>query len=570
MSLARHLAPSWLRTAITGFVLFGLGGLVFGAEKPARPRLAVLIVFDQMRADYLTRWESLFDKGGFGRLLKEGTWFQDCHYPYANTFTAVGHSSLATGCSPDKHGIVGNEWYDRAVGKEVTSVASERYQPVPAAKNGKKPANGAAPDRLLAPTLGDALKEATAGKGRVFSLSLKDRSAVFLAGKKADGCYWFNTATGQYVTSTYYRDKLHRWVEEYNRARPADAWFGRDWTRLRPDLDYARHSGPDDVRAEWTGYGQGRTFPHAMTGGLKKPGPAYYKAVTNSPFGNELLLGLVKKAIDAEGLGKRDLPDLLCVSFSSNDIVGHSYGPDSQEVLDVTLRTDRLVKELLEYLDARVGQDRYVIAVSADHGVCPLPELVRARGGDAGRVEPISLLLKANRFLNAEFNPKGEPAPFIESAVYPWVYLNTGALKDLKLDRAKVEEALARWLAQQPGIKAAYSRARLLQGPFKDDPIGERVRRSFYPGRSGDVTVVLKPHYLMTPLLTGTTHGTPHPYDTHVPLLVYGAGVRAGVRKDAVTPQAAAVILAHALGIKPPARADVALPEGVLKTGRKD
>jgi hypothetical protein len=565
----------WCRVFAAGVALALVGVVALRAEpkdktQPDRPRLAVLVVFDQMRGDYLTRWQPLFGKGGFERLQAGGTWFQNCHYPYAVTMTAPGHASLGTGSSPVTHGIIANEWYDRAAGKEVSSVSSERYQPVPPPRadgnkrSDKKVTLGAAPHRLLAPTLGDALKEATGGKGRVIGLSLKDRAAILPAGKKADACYWLNTTTGTFVTSTYYRDRLHPWVADYNLGRPADAWFGKDWTRLRPDLDYARYSGPDDVAAEWTGYKQGRTFPHPMTGGLQKPGKDYYQAVVNSPFGNDLLLGLVKKAIDGERLGQRDVPDLLCVSFSSNDIVGHSYGPDSQEVLDVTLRTDRLVKELLDFLDARVGRGRYVLAVSADHGVCPLPEVARARGQDAGRVFPTLLTTRANAFLDETFNGRGQPARWVEAATYPWVYFNRAVLKEHRLEPARVEKALAGWLAKQQGIQAAYTRTRLAQGPLKDDPAGEAMRLSFHPDRSGDVGVVLKPYYLLTALLTGTTHGTPHPYDTHVPLLVYGPGVAARVRKEPVTPQAAVVILARALGIRPPAAAQAPLPQGVF------
>jgi hypothetical protein len=534
----------------------------------------VLIVFDQMRGDYLSRWQTLFAKGGFERLQKDGSWFLNCHYPYANTMTAPGHAALVTGCSPRNHGIVGNDWYDRAAGKVVTSVESDRYQPVPPPRpdlrknKDKTKTNGAAPLRLLMPTLGEALKEATGGKGRVVSLSLKDRAAVLPAGKKADACYWFNTTAGQFVTSTYYREKPHGWVAEFNRGKLADTWFGKDWTRLCPDLDYVRYSGPDDVKGEWTGYKQGRTFPHPTTGGLKKPGKAYYEAVLNSPFGNDLLLALVKKAIDAERLGKNDIPDLLCVSFSSNDLVGHTWGPDSQEVLDVTLRSDRLIKDLLHYLDAQVGRDRYVLALSADHGICPLPEVAQSRGKKAGRIDQASLKTRANKFLNETFNDGEDPANWIEAAVYPWFYLNRGVLKDRKLESRKVEEALAGWLAKQPGIQTAYTRTRLVQGPIKDDPVGERVRQSFHPDRCGEVTVVTKPYYLMTSLPMGTTHGTPHAYDTHVPLLVYGGGIAAKVHKEAVTPQAAAVILAHALGIKPPRGAEAPLPKGVMKSDK--
>jgi hypothetical protein len=462
---------------------------------------------------------------------------------------------------------VANDWYDRESGKTVASVESDRYQPVPPPQRvqGKKPF-GAAPTRLLLPTLGDALKEATGSKGRVVSLSMKDRAAALWAGKKPDACYWYSTSAGAFVTSTYYGEKLHPWVAEYNRGKPADAWFDHDWTVLYPRLDYTRYSGPDDVKAEWPGYGQRRTFPHAMDGGLRKPGRTYYQAVLNSPYGNDLLLGLVKKAIDGEKLGQGPAPDLLCISFSSNDLVGHSYGPDSHEVLDTTLRSDLIVKELLDYLDAKVGKTRYVLALSADHGICPLPEVARSKGKDAGRVDPDSLVRRAESFLDKQFGNLLRPASWVEAAVYPSIYLNSKVLKERGLDQGKVERALAAWLSTQPGIQTAYGRAQILGEDFKNDAIGAMVRRSYYPGRSGDVQIVMKPYYLLTDRTTGTFHGSSHAYDTHVPLLLYGAGILPQVRKDSVTPQAAVMILARALGIKPPTGAEATLPEGVFKS----
>jgi hypothetical protein len=237
-------------------------------------------------------------------------------------------------------------------------------------------------------------------------------------------------------------------------------------------------------------------------------------------------------------------------------------------MLDVTLRSDRLVKDLLEFLDAKVGRDRYVVAISADHGVCPLPEVARSQGKDAGRVDPKVLRTRANQFLNETFIAGETPADWIEAFVYPWIYLNRGLIKERKLESSKVEEALAAWVAKQPGLQTAYTRTRLMQGPFKDDPIGERVRRSFRPECCGEVTIVVKPYYQVTSLKEGTGHGTPYAYDTHVPLLIYGGNIAAKVCKDAVTPQAGVVILAQALGIKPPSGAEPALPDGVVKVTR--
>jgi predicted AlkP superfamily pyrophosphatase or phosphodiesterase len=541
-------------------------------DKPKPPsKLAVLVVFDQMRADYLTRWDELFGEGGFHRLEKEGAWYQNCHYPYAHTVTGAGHASFLTGCTPMTHGIVANDWYDRAAGEEVYCATSSRYGRVPplpgnnGGGNARKTKGAGAPDRLLAPTLGDALKEATNGKGRVVALSLKDRACVLPAGRKPDACYWFDTNTGTFVTSTYYRERLHAWVEDFNGARPGDRWFAKDWTRLRGDTDYERYSSPDDQAGEGKGVLQGRTFPHPMNGGLKKPGKLSYEALYNSPFGNEMLLDLVKRAIDGEELGKHETPDLLSVSFSCNDPIGHCWGPDSQEVLDVTLRSDLIVKELLATLDAKVGKGRYTLVLTADHGVCPLPEVIRKQGKEADRIMPGELARDAEAYLDAKYGVGKGEVHWFDDLVHPCVYLNQRALQKLGLQQSDVETALAGWLKKQPGIQAAYTRTQLLKGVPADDAVGQAVRRSFHPDRSGDVTIVVKPYYQLTPLLTGTGHGTPHPYDTHVPLIVFGPDVQPGIRKDKVVPQAAAAILARALGIKPPAMTEFAVPEGVFK-----
>ena len=442
----------------------------------------------------------MFGDGGIRRLQTEGAWFQNCNYPYADTVTATGHASMLTGCSPDRHGIIGNEWYDREAGAEVSCVASDRYRRVPPAganATGKKSAKeGASPERLLAPTVGDVLKEATGGRARVVSLSFKDRSAVLPAGRHPDACYWFSGSTAEAITSTYYRDRIHSWVADFNRAHQVDQWFHKEWTRLRPELDYAHFSGPDDVAGEGNGSGQGRTFPHPFGAADKsKPTSSYYGALYNSPFANEVLLNLVERAIDAEHLGTQDTPDLLCVSFSSNDAIGHCYGPDSQEVLDVTLRSDLIVRDLLNYLDAKVGKGCYVLALTADHGVCPLPEVVRAQGKDAGRIIPSAWPKQANAFLKETFARKEDKSNWIEAFSPPWIYLNKQVLRKQGLKEEEVERALANWLVKQPGIQSAYTRTQLLGELPKDDAVGRTVQRSFYPAqrRSGwrDETIFL-------------------------------------------------------------------------------
>jgi hypothetical protein len=532
-------------------------------------KLVVLVIFDQMRGDYLTRWQELYDKDGFGRLTRQGAWFQNCHYPYAFTLTAPGHASIVTGCPPSRHGIIANDWYDPIARQEIGAVKADRYQIVP--HLGIK-SEGAAPVYRLQPSVGDGLQKMTRGKGKVVSLSIKDRSAILMAALRATACYWFDTVRGLFVTSTYYRDTPHAWVAEFNREHLPDRYFGKDWTRLRTDLDYVPWSGPDDVPGEGSGYNQGTTFPHPTTGGLTQPGKNFYEAFTNSPFASDVLLELTKRAIDHEKLGQRDVSDLLCLSFSSNDLIGHCWGPDSQEVLDVTLRSDLLIKDLLAYLDAKVGRDKYVLVLSADHGVAPLAEVARAQGKDAGRVPPTLFTTKASEFLQETFAKGAAPLPWVEKLVSQWIYLNHGTLRELGLPAAKVQQSLAQWLDQQPGVEKAYTHWRLQAGPFTDDPLGDALRLSFYPERCGDVAVILKPYYMVLGPLTDkktnayrTTHGSFNAFDTHVPLVVLGSGVQPGIHRERVTPLAAAAIMARALNIPPPPAAEYPVPHGLFR-----
>jgi predicted AlkP superfamily pyrophosphatase or phosphodiesterase len=573
------------------------------ATEPAKPKLVVLVVFDQMRGDYIQKWQPLFGKDGFVRLQSEGAWYVNCHYPYAMTATGPGHSSMLTGSGPDVHGIIGNTWYDRASGAVVNCSESTRYTRVPplpkdlpkdevldeikaieAKQPKKKSAEDTeakpegtgkekpygAPDRLLAPTFGDAIKAATGGKAKVFGLSFKDRSAVLPVGAKADGAYWLDSADGMIVTSSFYRDAVHPWVAELNRKRIADQWFGKSWERFHPDLDYVKYSGPDDVVGEGKGIRQGVTFPHRMDGGLKRPGKAYYEALATSPFGNDFLLELVRAAVVAEKLGQHEVPDLLTISFSSNDLLGHVWGPDSQEVLDVTLRSDRQVAALLKLLDEEVGTGKYLLCLTADHGICPLPEVSAKRGIDARRVSVTGIIRRAESYLRTSYAPDLPPeskTKFIENRTGLWVYLNYKLLESMHLKPADVARTLADYLANQEGIGRTFTRAELEGELDSYDAIGRRMRKACFPGRAGDVSFILKPYWLEEDpkTTTGTLHGTPYPYDTHVPLLVFGPSVKPGVRRDEVVPASIASIFAKALGIAPPAKAEYPVPEGLFQ-----
>jgi predicted AlkP superfamily pyrophosphatase or phosphodiesterase len=563
------------------------------AEEPPKPKLVVVLVFDQMRGDYLARWQPLFREDGFKRLQTQGAWFTDCHYPYASTMTGPGHASILSGTGPYKHGIITNEWYDRQSGEMVNCASSDRYQFVPALKanapaeddkpkttttasTASKPKTVGNPDKLMCETVADVLKAKT--KGRAFGLSLKDRGALLPMGHNPDGGYWF---VGQFLTSTYYRDSVPHWVSDFNKNGLAESYFGKDWVHFRNDIDYDKWAGPDDAPGEGKGVLQGGQFPHPTTGGVKSAIGKYYDAVATSPYGNELLLAFAKVCIDTEKLGQKESADLLTISFSANDLIGHSYGPDSHEVLDVTLRCDTIVADLLKHLDDKVGAGKYAVLVSADHGICPLPELSAKQGKDAKRISALGLIAGAEKHLRDTF---GEPEPvkpgeaskmkarWIEGIAPPHIYLNHRLIAAKKLTVNEVTDTLAAYLRKQDGILNVYT-AEKLTSPVepKESDILTMVRKSFYPARSGDVYVVLKPLYLIGTtttverLATGTTHGSPHEYDTHVALIAYGPGVPGGSRSEKVTPLHMATIASWFLDIPKPKDAEYELPKSLLR-----
>jgi predicted AlkP superfamily pyrophosphatase or phosphodiesterase len=566
-----------------GLIALALAGLALLPDVVARPdpvppkngpvKLAVLVVFDQMRGDYLQRWRPLFGNGGFQRLMREGVWFDHCHYPYAATFTGPGHASIATGCSPAIHGIIANTWYDVDHATSAYCATEDRYTPVPPPpppkpnETRKKPIEGGSSGRLLAPTLADALKGATQSKGRVFSLSIKDRAAVLPGGKEPDFCLWFSSEQSKWISSTFYKNPP-AWVAKWNEGNPAEKYFDKVWEKLE-GIDHLKYAGPDDGPGEGAiKAGFGPTFPHAIVGDKDRSTRSRNEAVVTTPFGNDLLMEAIEKLFDEQKPGTGETPELLLVSFSSNDLCGHLFGPDSQEVLDITVRSDRIVERLLNLLDAKVGKGNYSLALTADHGVCPIPELSVRRGLVAQRIDQDLLKKQAAAYLRATFPTatpeQTEPIAFFDGDM---VYFNRAWLKNSGLEPAKVEETVARWFRQQPGIAAAFPRSYLMQAaPPGASAIEQRVRRNWMPERSGDILIVPAPYCFVTTYPTGTTHGTPHDYDRHVPLLVLSPGLTAPgeTRTDAVTPQAASVILARTLGIAPPARAEVGVPAGLF------
>ena len=471
------------------------------AAAAARPKLVLAIVVDQLRYDYLTRFRGEY-RAGLKRLLTEGAVFTNARYAAYPTVTAVGHSTFLSGATPSMSGIVGNEWFERETGKTVTSVSDDSVKMLGAS------GEGASPRRLLVSTVGDELK--IAGGGKVVGISLKDRSAILPAGHMADGAYWFDPRSGNFVSSTYYFPELPAWVAEYNAARPADRYRGAHW------LD---HTLPADTPV--------------------------YAALEGSPFGNELVESFAERAIEVEKLGQRIATDLLAVSFSANDYVGHAAGPDSQEVKEMSIQTDLVIGKLFGFVDRAVGMGNVLVVFTADHGVAPVPEVNAVRKMPGGRM-PQGVVRKA---VEAALTGRYGEGKWILSPGEIAFYFNPEPIREKKLDAGEVERTAADAARSVAHVFRAYTREMLLQGAV-DLPVGRRVMNGFYAPRGPDMYVLLEPYWLYG--ARGTTHSTTFSYDAHVPAIFMGPGIKAGRFDQEISINDVAPTLATYLDIETP------------------
>ena len=535
------------------------------AAAGARPRLVLLIVVDQFRYDYLDRFGDLFAANGLKRLLRDGASWANADYDHMPTYTAPGHATLMTGAYPAETGIVGNEWPDRETGKKVTSVSDASAKLF----GGGPTEQASSPRRLMASTVGDELRLVTNDRAKVIGISLKDRGAILPAGRHANAAYWFSPQSGNMVSSNYYFAQLPRWVADFNSARPADKYFGARWERLLPEAEYLKRAGDDSPPWEDIGKVSGDTnaFPHTITGGAGGPGRDFYGALEYSPFSNDLVLAFAEQALVNEQLGQDDDTDVLTVSFSGNDYVGHRYGPYSQEAMDVTLRVDQQIGALLDFVDRRVGLRNATVVFSADHGMAPIPEHATALGLSGGRVKSSEVLAAIRAGVSAHFNRAGKsPDPtadyclqYIDSGkmtdqiVNGNQYFNLDALKRDGVNLAEVEQVACAAALTVPGIARCFTRTQLLRGGVSSgDPIERRVLHGFYPRRSGDVVIVQEPFKYLVEYAITATHGSPYSYDTHVPLIIMGARLKPGRYFQAATPGDIAPTLAAMLRVQPP------------------
>ncbi len=503
-----HASPAPIR----GFLLTLL--LVAAPAVARPPRLTLFITIDSLGTDLLLRNRSHF-RAGLATLLDKGAFFPDTRHEQAEVSTAPGHSVLSTGAYPWRTGIVSNRLVNRTTGKEEP-IFWDPAHPVLGTPLG---AEDSSPEALLGETLADHLRLFTARVGKAVVLSGKGRAAIPLAGRLG-APYWFSEAVGRLVTGSFYAKELPAWVKALNERRLPDQAFALLWTLSLPEKAY---SGQDDRPFEADAFGMKRKFPHPLSAGLPAPGPQSYAAFASSPFFDEFLVEAAKAALSAEQLGKDDIPDLLAVSFSALDRIYHLYGPYSWEVQDALVRLDRALGDLLAAAErAAGGRANLLVVLSADHGGAAIPEELIAAGLPGLRVKPSSLKAGLQAELTRVFG-----APLVFAFTEYEVVLDDGALEARHLDGPAVRRAAASWLAHQPGVALAVARDDL---GSCDDLQGYQpsLRRSYFPGRSGDVLFLLRPFAVLDEDESGTSHGLPYSYDAQVPLLLYGRGVRPG------------------------------------------
>jgi len=531
--------------------------------RPDPPRLVLQITVDQLRGDLLNRYYGEFGDDGFRYLIDDGTVFGDAHHAHANTETVVGHSTLATGAYPAVHGMIGNEWVDRARNRIRYCIEDDRYPMLAPGESGNgKPEEDAAPDpatgsgrspaALLGSTFSDELAIATQGRAKIFAVSVKDRGAVPMAGH-AGKAFWFSQESGGFVTSTYYYSAYPAWVSGWNALRRPAGYANTSWGLLHPSSEYL-FAGADDRAFETDVPGFGRTFPHPY-------GPAngqnYMAFLTTSPAGDELTADFARALIEHEHLGQDGVPDYLSISFSSVDYIGHTFGPSSLESEDGILRLDRTLAGLFAYIDQTVGLQRVLIVLSADHGSPEAPGYLEQKGIDAGYIDLSRWHWgSVDNALKERFHLDGRQ--LIQSYEHPYVYLNQDVIRQNGLDAAAVEQVVADELARFPHVWAAFSSSALRQSRIADTKISRLILNNLNQARSGDVYVVFDPNWFINGFGNVTvtaTHGSPWTYDTFVPLIFAGPGVSARTVSRPVRTIDVAPTLSAFLNIKMPSGA---------------
>ncbi len=520
------------------------------------PQLTVEIVLDQFPYDYIERFRPYFGPDGFNYLIGHGASFTGARYGHATTKTAAGHAIISTGAYPHRNGIIGNYWYSREKQKMVNSVDDDSVTTVGRTSSGHSPKN------LATYTVGDMLRLDNGFRSKVIAIAEKDRSAVLLGGKLGKA-YWVEDSL--FVTSSYYGASLPSWVDAFNASGTMRQYFGRAWTQLRPDIA-DRICDADTASYKPTIKGIGRSFPHIIVGNDSlHVTSSYFRALELTPFHTEVLLSFAREVCRAESLGMRGVSDMLCIGVSTPDEIGHPFGPQSREAFDNALQTDRMLADFFKFLDRQIGLSHCLLVLTSDHGIAPMPEYLTRTDSHlpAGRLASSAISSMVTAFLNERFGKLPEGSKWVDGVAEADVYLNRSALAGKNLALDFVTSLLRDSLGHRDPFAGGYTREELRSGRFTDE-LGRRCERSFFSPRSGDVYFVLKPFYIISGEKTGTTHGQPYDYDSHVPILIAGPGVVSGEYNTDASPADIAPTISTLLRIEfPPSREGRVLSEAL-------
>jgi predicted AlkP superfamily pyrophosphatase or phosphodiesterase len=502
---------------LTSLTVFGQSN----ASVNERPKLVVGIMVDQMRHEYLLRFYPKFGNGGFKRLMNDGFVLRNGHYNYVPTETGPGHASVYTGSTPALHGIIGNDWYDKALKKEVNCV----NDPAQKAVGSEKGLGTISPVRLMTTTITDELKLFTQKRSKVIGISWKDRSAVFPAGHMANAAYWFDRTTGNFITSTYYMNQLPAWVQKFNGLKLADQFLNKEWKTLYPIAEYVESAADDNAYESKLGGKEKPTFPYNLKE-LRKNSDFDFLGYT--PFGNDYITEFVKTAIDAEKMGQGAVTDFLAMSYSCTDKLGHEVGPNAVEVEDVYLRLDKNIEDVLNLLDSKIGKGNYTVFLTADHAIADVAQYMTDNRMPGGYFSPANVKASLNEHLQ-KFFPGKNIVEVVESSQ---VYFNHEAFNDdprsAGIELLIATELTVNFLLEQQGVANAYAENLIRQGRYDETGPKGAVIRGYHQKRSGDIAIVLESGWYSGWKVTSTTHGSFYKYDTHVPIIFYGHGVKKG------------------------------------------
>jgi len=511
------------------------------SNEPGRPKLVVGIVIDQMRFDYISKYYSKFSENGFKKLIKLGFNCKNTNYNYSPTYTGPGHASIYTGTTPAFHGIVGNDWFVRNTNRPTYVTDDPTVQTV---GDGSEKAGKMSPRNLLASTIGDELRLYSNLKSKVISIALKDRAAILPGGHLSTGSYWFDSGSGNFITSTFFMKELPKWVNDFNSRHLAGKYLSQPWNTLLPIAQYTESASDDNP---YEGLYPGETkpvFPHNLPAMYTKND---YGIIRSTPFGNTITKDIALAALKGENLGKGDFTDLLAISFSATDYVGHKMGPQSVEIEDTYLRLDRDIAEILTYLDNNYGKDNVLLFLTADHAAAYVPAQLTDNQLNSGYFNSKVFL----NFLNSYLSIKYGDSTIVSFAINNEIYLNHTTIRQKNLILKDVEDEIASFSTTYNGIANAYTGYQLNGEVLKSKP-ATLIQNGFNIKRSGDVALMFEPAWLEEAIPTGTTHGSTYTYDTQVPLLWYGWKIQSGYTSEPVDITDIAPTIATMLSIMPP------------------